>query len=282
VSFLFHSRPHAAAARAALVSILLITAGTDARAGTIGFKTDAKVTAGPGIDAEVTLTHTGDEMASDVRVEAELLGKTVDGEKVPAIAPGQNHVWKFHMADQIARGSYAIVLRAHYSDANGYEFEIISTAVAPVGISPAPKIFGSLDVPSLAVGGQATATLNLKKPSERSGSFEVRLVAPSGFDVTPDHVTLDFASGDKTSTQFHVRNKDLLAGTSVNLFAFVTGNDAGFPQTDTIRGMARITAAKVKVTSRQFYYAAAALAALLVLLEGLWLAGVISRHRETA
>ena len=274
--------PAVRAVWAALIAVSVAVSHGDARAGTIGFKTDAKVTAGPGVDAEVTLSHTGDETASDVLVDAELLGKTVAGEKVSSIGPGQNHVWNFHLADLIPKGAYTIVIRAHYADSNGYDFEIVSTAAAPVGVTPAAKIFGSLDLPNVEVDGKSTATLNVKKPADRSGSFEVRLVAPSGFEVEPERATLDFTSSDKASAKFQIRNKDLLAGTSVNVFALVTGSDAGFPQTDTIRGMARVTAAVAKVTPRSFYTLAAVPGVLLVVLEALWLTGIWPRRRETA
>ena len=267
---------------AAVTLAAATTLPATALAGTIGFKTDAKVTAGPGIELEVTLTHTGDETAADVSVEAELLGKSVTGEKVPGIPPGQQHVWNFRLADNVASGVYSVLLRVRYADSNGYEFEIVSTAAAPVGVTPAPKLFGSIDVPRLTVGGQTTAVLNLKKPPERSGTFDVRLVAPGGLSVDPDKLTVDFDESGKATAHFAIRNKDLLAGTSVNLFAFATGNDPGFEQTDTIRGIARVTVAPPKITAENFYRAAGVVAGILVVLELVWLVVFRNRREEVA
>jgi hypothetical protein len=257
----------AVAAATLLCAIALVAPVPAAIAGTIGFRTDAKVTAGPGIDVNVTLTHTGDEAATDVSVRAEMLETGIDGERIDAIAPGGSHAWNLHLADQVPKGVYTIVLRVQYADQNGYKFEIVSHAAAPVGAAPAPKISGTLDVPRLVVDGRANAKLFAKKPPERSGDYEVRLVAPAGLKLEPDRMKLVFDESGKATAEFEVRNSGLLAGTSVNLYALVTGNDPGFAQTDAIRGTVRISAAAARVTSPLFYESAAAVFLLLVALE---------------
>jgi len=257
----------------ALVTLLAGARAPTAWAGSIGFRTDAEVTAGPGVDAKVTLTQTGDESAEAVSVSAELLGRTIEGDPVARVAPGQNHVWNFHLLDEIAKGVYAIALRARYTDANGYPFEVVSVAAATVRVTPAPRVFGSIEVPGVAVGGQSTAKLTAKRPPQRSGKFIARLVAPSGLEVKPERLELEFNEGGKATAHFQVRNLKLLAGTSVNIFAFIEGSDAGFPQTDTIRGTVSIGAAVSRSAKPRFYEAAAAVLILLALLEGLgWIA----------
>lgn len=236
-------------------------------AGTIGFRTDAEVTAGPGVDAKVTITHTGDEAASGVRVRAELLGRTVDGEEVPSIPPGGSHVWNLHLFDDVPRGTYALLLRTRYMDDNGYPFEVLGSAVAAVGVKAAPRIFGSIEVPRLPVDGEVTATVTAKKPAGRGGSYKARLAVPEGLEARPPEVVLEFDASGKAKASFQVKNRRLLAGTSVNIFAIVRGEEGGLPQDDTIRGTVAIGAAAVRITADMFYKAAAALAVLLVVLE---------------
>lgn len=257
-----------------------------AHAGTIGFKTDVEVTTGPGVDVKVTLTHTGDEVASDVRVRADLLGRSVDGDEVDAIPPGQNHVWNLHLLDRIDRGIYALLLRTRYSDDNGYPFEVISSAVAAAGVTAAPRIFGNIDVPRLPVGGEVTAVLTAKRPPSRSGDFEVSLAVPDGVDVKPAKAPLVFDESGKALVRFQVANRRLLNGTSVNIFAIVRGRTAAtaqgetFPQDDAIRGTLTIGAAEVKVTAAFFYRIAGAIAAVLAVLETV--AWIRSRREQDA
>ena len=264
---------------AALTVLALATTPPDAIAGAIGFRPDAEVTAGPGIDAKVTLTHTGDESAKNVSIRAELLDRAIDGAAVASIAPGQSQVWNFHLFDEIPSGSYVVVLRIRYSDANGYPFEVVSTAAATVGVKPAPGILGSVEVPRLAVNGEVTARLTAKKHPARSGSFDVRLVAPSGLVLQPDRLTLDFDPSGKATASFRVRNRELLADTSVNVYALVSGTDAGFPQVDTIRGRVAIGAPLPRATYRMFYEAAASVALLALALEGI--AWASARRRQS-
>jgi hypothetical protein len=258
----------------ALAAVSIATAASDGHAGTIGFRTDAEVSTGAGVDAKVTLTHTGDEVADDVSVSAQLLDRTMDGASVDSIAPGKSQVWNFHLFDEIPKGSYAIVLRTRYSDTNGYPFEVISSAVANVSVKPAARIFGNIDVPRLDVDGEVTATLTAKRPPERSGSFEARLVAPSGLQVTPERLPLVFDESGKATAEFRVRNLKLLTGTTVNIFGFVEGRHDGAPQVDTLRGNVRISTPAPRVNYSMFYQAAAAFLVLLVILEGVaWATG---------
>ncbi len=251
---------------ALVLAASLLPAGP-AIAGSIGFRTDAKVTTGAGIDLEVTLTHTGDEQADDVVVVAELLDRRVEGRRVAAIRPDQSEVWNFHLIDEIAKGVYVIVLRTRYADSNGYPFETVSAATANVRVQPAPRIFGNVDLPQLGTGGEAVAKLTAKRPPQRKGDFEVRLVAPAGLDVKPERARLQFDAGGRATVDFQVRNLKLLQGTTVNVFALLEGEGDGHPQTDVIRSAVRITSSTPKVTSPMFYQAAAATFVLLVVLE---------------
>lgn len=266
------SRAFARCVTGAALVFAAALAPSRAAAGTIGFRTDVEVTVGPAVDAKVTLTHTGDEAASSVRVRAGLLGRSVDGEEVAVVAPGQNHVWNLHVADQLPKGLYALDLRTRYTDDNGYPFEVLSMASATVGVTAAPRVFGNIDIPRLAVGGEVVAVVTAKKPAARSGAFEASLAVPDGIDVSPERVPLVFDESGKARAEFRLRNRRLLTGTSVNVFAIVRGQGTGFPQEDTIRGTVTIGAAVVKVTATDFYRVAGVLAALLFAMEtGAWM-----------
>jgi hypothetical protein len=260
-------------ARCAILVVVLAAPGfavpEGATAGTIGFRTDVEATTGPGADVKVTLTHTGDETAEDVSVRAELLDKSAETSVTPAIAPGQTLTYTLHLADVIPTGVYTVVVRTRYSDANGYPFEVVSTAAAPVGVQAAARMFGNIDVPRLPVAGEVKARLTVKKPRDRSGTFEADLVAPVGMEVMPKHVSLAFDANGKAVESFRVRNLKLLAGTTVNIFALVKGGDPGFTQVDAIRGTVSVAPRVMRVTTPMFYEVAGALFALLALLEGI-------------
>jgi hypothetical protein len=260
-------------------ALTLATIGT-AHAGSIGFRTDAEVTAGPGVDVKVTMTHTGDEQADEVRVTAELEGRKIDGELVQKMQPGESRVWNFHLFDELARGVYAIVLRARYADTNGYPFEVVSIANVTNGVKAGQRIFGSLEVPSISVNGDGVASIVAKKPPERSGEYEAELVVPSGLETKPARIKLAFNEQGRATASFRLKNLKLLNGTNVNIYAFIRGTHENFPQVDTIRGNVRISAARSRVGPPKFYETAAVLFALLVILEGIaWATG---RRREPA
>ncbi len=269
-----------ALASLAIAVLAVLAPAAVSLAGSIGFRTDAEVKAGPAVDARITMTHTGDEPAEEVSLTAELEGKTIKGDEFPVIRPGEARDWNFHLFDDLARGVYSIVLRSRYADTNGYPFEVVSIANVTNGVKPGPRIFGSLEVPTMSTGGDGVASLVAKKPPERSGEYEVELVVPAGLEVKPSRLKLDFNAEGRATASFRLKNQKLLVGTTVNIYAFVRGVHEGFPQTDTIRGTVRIAAAPARMGPPRFYEAAAAVFALLVVLEGIaWATG---RRREIA
>jgi len=255
--------------------LLLIDAGA-AFAGTIGFRIDADVSTGRGIAARVTLTHTGDEAASDVQVRVEMPGRKVDSTSTPRVLPGQSVSWDFDLFDEYEPGAHALVIRVRYADANGYPFEVVSTAPATVGNRTAPRVTGSMQIPRLAGQASAKASLRVKKPTSRSGRFEAHLVTPAGMEASPSRLPLTFDDAGTAVAGFTIHNRKMLPGTAVQIYALVQEAGGQAPQTDSIRGMVRIGAALPRLTYETFYQAAAAVLVLLLLLE------VVVRWRREA
>lgn len=252
---------------AGIVALLLLSAASPAAAGSIGFRTDVEVRGGAAVDAKVTLTNTGDEPATDISVHADLDGRETSGPSVGTIAPGASHSWDLHLTDAPVPGVHAIVVKVRYSDANGYPFEVVSVSPLTAGVEPAPRLFGSIDIPRLAGTREETARLTLKRPARRSGDAQVRLVVPSGVIVEPERLEMHFDDAGKATASVRLRNESLLAGTTVNVYALAAADDPGFRQVDVIRGSAHIAASAMRVSKPRFYEAAAAVALLLLALE---------------
>lgn len=237
-------------------------------AGSIGFRIDTDVDTRGGLSVKITLTQTGDEAASDVAPTVEFLDERKSGETLAKFQPDESHIWELRLRDQpLAPGAYAVVVRVHYSDANGYPFEITSVAPATAGGNAAPRVTGAFVVSKVPVGGNSEGTLNLKRPKGRSGAFEGRLISPRGLSLTPARFPIDFGHDGNATIGVSLHNDKLLAGTSVNLFALISSDHAGIHQTDTVRGTIRVVAAESVLSATTFYRAAAAVAGLLVILE---------------
>ncbi|HYC01315.1 MAG TPA: hypothetical protein VEC57_19440 [Candidatus Limnocylindrales bacterium] len=254
-----------------LVCAVAVTVATPApvAAGTIGFRIDAEVTAGEEVRVKVTATHTGDENATEVYPEVSLLDRKAEGEKLPTLAAGAKHVWELNIpGPPLPKGAYVVAIRLRYADLNGYPFEALSTVQALVSAKAGSKVSGAFRIPKMSPDDKVVGTLALRRPPARkSSTFEGSILAPSGLEVSPERFPVMFDEAGNASVQLTINNKKLLPGTSVNIFALITGNDDGLRQTDTIRGTVSVGAAVARVSKVTFYGAAAALAGLWVLLE---------------
>ena len=251
-----------------LALLLAMTAGPKtALAGSIGFQTESRVSSGDGLQAEVDLTNTGDEAASDVLLVAEALGQVREGEVQPTIGPGKKQTWSFRLADAAPPGLHVIVLRCSYQDDNGHPFEVVSLAEAPVGPIPGPRITGNLVIGRVPARGKTKARLSLKLPAGRTGPTEVEMVMPNALRIDQPRQPVTFDRNGRASIELDVSNADLLPGTSVNVFALVHGTVGGVAQTDVIRGLATVGPATPLLVPADYYRAALALLGVQLLLE---------------
>ncbi|HYC57615.1 MAG TPA: hypothetical protein VEL28_21965 [Candidatus Binatia bacterium] len=256
---------------AGLLCVIAAASGVPphAHAGTIGFRIDAEVTAGEEVAVKVTATHTGDEAATEVYPEIALFERTQLGEKLPTMAAGSNHVWNMKLpGPPLPKGAYVVTIRLKYADLNGYPFEALSTVNALVSAKAGSKVSGAFRVAKMTPNGKSIGTLTLRRPAARkSSTFEGSILAPSGLEVSPSTFPVAFDDAGNASVELSLHNRKLLAGTSINVFALITGNDNGLRQTDTIRGTVSVGAAPNPVSKVTFYGAAAVVAGLGLLLE---------------
>jgi tetratricopeptide (TPR) repeat protein len=233
-----HRRP---VARLAFALSMLAFSATSASAGTIGFTITSTVNTGPGVQLVVKLTQNGDEPAYDVAPIAEFAGHTASGQTLKKLDPGRSHSWQIPVqSEDVPPGSHVMIVRVRYADANAYPFEVIATAPFAVGTEPKPPVTGSLAVPLLQPDSAADGTLTLNVPAARGKRFHVSIALPRGLQGKRTERDVTVGKDARLRVPLNIRNRGLLAGTSVNVYALVTSADESTPQTDAIRGVVRI------------------------------------------
>lgn len=249
-------------------ALLLLLSFGSAEAGSIGFRVDTTVHARDILRLEISLTHTGNEAASDVSPQVEINGQTVDGDVLPVFAPQATQSWTLEFdPSPVPSGIDAAVVRIRYSDLNGYPFEVISIAPVNTGAKATPAVRGNFRVAPIPENGSKRASLTLNAPKGRSGSYNVRVIAPGGLTVGADPTDLELVAGKPTSLSIPLTNKNLLVGTAVNVYAVIRASGGGPAQTDTIQGLVRITAPREILTTALILQVAGILTALLLILE---------------
>jgi hypothetical protein len=253
----------------AIISALVCCPGRTAFAGTIGFRVNATVTVAEQIDMAISIEHTGDEAALEVHPIVELEGQSAAGTPIQSLAPDGAETWNLTLAREgLRKGVYIAVIRVRYADGNGYPFEILATASVVVDQGKSSnRVRGSLRTQAVPQNSSAASVLTLETPKGRSGYSDVQIVMPSGLSVRPDSFRVDFSDTKKHVFDLTVTNKNLLLGTSVNVFALVTSSNGASSQTDLIRGNVRVTRAVERLTTKLLLQTALALSFLLVSLE---------------
>jgi len=253
---------------AAGVVLTSLWCAAPAHAGTIGFTIQTTVDTAGGLSIRIDARNTGDEAANDVRPIAEWGDVSAKADSVRSVAPGQTQTWTLHLSKTPPpAGIHAAIVRLSYEDANGYPFEVLASAPFSAQAAPRPVVQGQLTLPPIAQNASAKGALLLTVPKERGDRFTVRLVTPAGVSTSQQPKTLPVNKDRKLRIPLEVRNVTLLPGTSVNVFALVTGEGETPPQTDLVQGVVRIVAPPTRLGEHTFTTAAVALLLLLLALE---------------
>jgi len=251
-----------------IVGAAILAGGTPARAGTIGFTITNTVDVAAGITLKLEIVHTGDEAAYSVTPVVEFGDVKRTAERVPKMLPKARQVWTIPVQDTPpGDGSFVLLVRIRYEDANAYPFEVIATAPFDVHAARRRPVTGAFVIPVLDTRDQAQAKLALNAPAERAGQFDVRLSLPSGIAGSPSQETVDLSTKRSARIPLTIRNLNLLPGTTVNVFALITDKGGAAPQTDVVRGTVRIAAPRTAADVNTYTGLLYALAAYFIALQ---------------
>ncbi len=247
--------------------ILFLMAAGAAHAGTIGFKISTSVTTGNGVRVALDLTNTGDEAANAVVPMAMLGDRTVRASEIRQIAPQTSEKIEIAVQDaDLGDGSYVLVTRVQYEDANGYPFEVLSSTPFDVRAARKIPLIGKLTAPALS-GAAVEGRLTLRAAGNRGRRYEVKLISPRGVEMTPELREVEASAEGAIELPISIRNVSLLPGNPAAVFALVRSLDEASPQTDVIRGTVRALAVAERIDRRDFLAVIGVLGVLLVALE---------------
>jgi hypothetical protein len=263
------TRPEHFFAAAVLIAAFIATP-TRTEAGTIGFQIQTTVHTGATVRVELNVRHTGDEGARDVEPSFELLGRRVGATKKEYVGPGTTAEWEAEIpTGTLEPGNYVLVTRLAYADANAYPFEVLAMSPFTVNAAPLPRATGTFELPDVPSRGAVSGRLELRLPDQRGDRYEVEVVAPAGVRITPARTTTSRGEDGRATVPLNVTNRNLLVGTSLEVFALVSSPDQSPPQTDMIRGVVTIREPRQPLTTEFFVRLAVGLAVLLVVLQAI-------------
>jgi hypothetical protein len=232
------------ARRSALVGGIvaaLLTFAPTAHAGSISFKITSTVDTAEGLQLTLGLKNVGDEAARMVRPTAIVGDLKVTGDPVKIIGPNSRQEWTLKLSDDaLPTGTYSLISKIAYEDANAYEFEVLAASPFDVNTKRRRAVAGALALPQMRGREEVAGALSLRVPNNRGRRYDVHLVLPSGVRVDKAQHRIEVPANGQLRLPLKLRNSTLLAGSSVNAFALVTSLDENPPQTDTLPGIVRI------------------------------------------
>ncbi len=185
----------------------------------------------------VTVLNTGDEPAYDVQVDLVLPeGFTAEPAHLGVLNPNapQTHSYTVSVNDSVKPGTYAVVLKTHYTDANAYPFSTISPLFIRY-MNPTPfRLRGAVE--------------ELKITPEQGGDLRLEV---SNLDEKPHDVTVRLHLPDELAANYYVRDIEVPAR-GISRLSFPVKSFGALP------GSSYVVFATMDYAEEDFHYSAAA------------------------
>ena len=177
---------------------------------------------GDALLVSVELANAGDEPAHLVQARLEAAGMNFAGGDHPLIAPGAGarETWRVPLAGK-PPGRHPILLWIHYSDANGYPFTALASAIVSIDRDVAPQVAARFSEPEVSLAGNGRARLELANLAEQELALSVRLVGPRELRLSPGRRRFALVARQRRELELELENLSALPGSRYPIFAVV-------------------------------------------------------------
>lgn len=202
----------------------LLSLSTPLKASVISMRTDASASTNNGrIELSVRLTNGGDEAAHAVRTEARLGKQQATHPARPTLNADESCETALDLGPLPDRdGQYIIVLKTHYTDANGYPFSALASL--PLMVNNAGELEQPVlaALPPLSLSDRGTLNVKIKLLGSHPVDARIELVLPDELSCSDREQNILLEPNQNRVTTFHLENFSGRAGSTYAVLVLVT------------------------------------------------------------
>lgn len=204
--------------RCVVVAVVLLVALLVGSAGaTITIELNAEGRVESGVAFTLTAKNTGNEAAHDVEPEVAYEGKTTKGDAVAALEPTTSHEWKFALPPPPGTGTYPVVVRLRYADANGYPLSALLVHLQRTAGARSGPARPTLTSGPVSRFGNAKLVIDNPGPQPLAG--RLTLVLPTEFQTDPENQPAQVPAQGRNEMTLVFQNAGALPGSVYPIYA---------------------------------------------------------------
>lgn len=190
-----------------------------------------------------TVVNRGDEPAYNVQAEVRAAGKEMLTAKEAELPVNGTYHARFSIPFPAQKpGTYPLVLKMYYTDANQYPFSALSCQPIVFQKEAASLLFGSLKSVSFSKEGKIEFTV--KNFSDSEVPAKVSLILPGELTTEKDRQKVLLPPRSEKTLYFSIKNFSALPGSSYQVFAVSESEDQVLHYTQVSPGTVTIVAAQ--------------------------------------
>lgn len=175
------------------------------------------------LEVSVDITNQGDEPAYAVKVSVEVQDAVWMSPAREALEAQAHHTVDYQRPIKgLGRGSYPLIVRVFYTDAQGYPFSALAVSQVTVGEDIAPAVWAVLENGQLRTQGQLS--LRVKNLEDRRQTVIVRPVLPQELTTQPSRLTRTLEPSQDTRMTFRLKNFSARGESTYPVYAVIEEN----------------------------------------------------------
>ncbi len=216
------------------------------------------------VTVDVSTQNNGDESAYNVKLTTELEGTRNSSQTKDILGVGQSFETDMSMdlSGLDKPGTYPLVVRVDYADANGYPFSAITHSSFDYQHSTSSEVFANIGKSTITEEGETNIRLRVRNMGNDVKQVRIRLVTPKEIS-TEGEKTVEIRGGSQEVVEFEISSFGALAGSSYAVLA-VTEYEGDLHHSSVTRGTVKIVEPGNLLLDNWFLLAALVLLVLIV------------------
>lgn len=177
------------------------------------------------VDVRLEVSNKGDEDSLVVTPFLTLAGVETGLEAAPYIAFKGGRIWghSFPISDLAVSegGTYPLIVRLHYHDANMYPYSVVNAMSVQIGESLPNDVPIEGEMIAEQVTEEGTLALRLKNTGLSPLEAQLTMVSPTELMLVGDSGTLNIPVGEEKHISYTIKNNGSLPGSNYNVLAII-------------------------------------------------------------
>lgn len=168
------------------------------------------------LETEITIASKGDESAFNIAPVLVVNDEEYNIQPTDQIAPGKSITLHQRINVRLTEGTYPVLLKISYADANGYIFQVIAATTFNIGDGTSSRLM--IDADNIRISKAGNLVIHLKNEENSPIDGKIKYFLPSGLSSQESEELIYLHPGGDLKLNLFIKKESALPGSTYYLY----------------------------------------------------------------